>query len=252
MKARLLPLGLLSAALCAIPALAQTETKPDAAKADRSGQMEKRRQEMLKRFDQNGDGKLDDEEKAAMKEAMKQERGPRGSGDIGSLGGPGQPDDPAGRMDRFRQEMLKRFDKNGDGKLDEAEQAEADKARAEFIQKRGGPEAARMREEMIKRFDRDGDGKLDADELADLEAARQQMQQLGGAGRFREQMMKMFDKNGDGVLDEAERAEAAKFREEQVRRFDKNGDGKLDPEERAEALKAFMTEHPEMAPPPGQ
>jgi Ca2+-binding EF-hand superfamily protein len=216
MKARPLFLGVLSAALCAIAAPAQTETKPAPAptpvKADNSGQMEKRRQEMLKRFDLNGDGKLDEAEKAAMKETLKQEKTLRGSGDIGSLGAPAAPvPGPGGEVhnDRFFKEL-------------------------------------------IKRFDRDGDGKLDASELADMEAARQQMQQNGGGARFREQMLKMFDRNGDGVLDEAERAEAAKFREEQIKRFDKNGDGKLDQEERAEALKAFLAEHPDMAPPPGQ
>ena len=68
MKARLLSLCLLSAALGANPALAQTEAKPDAPQADKSGQMEQRRLERLKRFDLNGDGQLDPEERA---EAMK-------------------------------------------------------------------------------------------------------------------------------------------------------------------------------------
>ncbi len=214
MKARCRIPCLLAVAFCATAALAQTpaEPKPDATKADRSGQVEKHRQEMLKRFDVNGDGKLDDAEKAVMKEALKQEKTLRGSGDIGSLGAAGEPGPgPGGEV-------------HGD----------------------------RFFKELIKRFDKDGDGKLDASELADMEAARQQMQQNGGGARFREQAIKMFDKNGDGVLDEAERAEAAKFREEQIRRFDKNGDGKLDQEERAEALRAFMTEHPEMVPAPGQ
>lgn len=218
MKARPLFLCLLASVLGAIPAHAQTETKPDAPKADKSGQMEKRRQEMLQRFDKNGDGKLDDEEKAAMKAALKQEREAAkvsGSGDIGSLGGgAGQPGPGADapRGDRFIQEMIKRFDKDGDGKLDAAELGEALKARLAGGQGGfGGPG--------------------------------------GAAGPMRGQMMKMFDKNGDGVLDESERAEAQKYRDEQIKRFDKNGDGVLDADERAEAMKAFMADHPELVPP---
>jgi Ca2+-binding EF-hand superfamily protein len=212
MKARPFFLCVLSAALCAIPARAQDEAKPEAPKADKSGSMEKRRQEMLKRFDLNGDGKLDDEEKAAMKAAQKQERAVRGSGDIGSMGtGQGEmaPGGEPPRADLFVRELLKRFDKDGDGKLDAAELAEMMKARAAA----GG-------------------------------------QGMGAAGgQFRQQILKMFDKNGDGKLDDEERAAAEKFRDEQLKRFDKNGDGQLDAEERAEAMKAFLSDHPEMAPP---
>jgi len=209
MKARLLPLSLLAFALGGIPARAQTDDPPPAPKPDHSGDMEKRRQELLARFDKNGDGKLDDEEKAVMRATLKKEKeaGPHGSGDIGSMGG-GESAGPTG-VDRFALEMIKRFDKDGDGKLDAAELAEALKAR-------GGFGAA-------------GPG--------------------GPGGQFREQMMKMFDKNGDGVLDENERAEMIKFRDEQIKRFDKNGDGVLDAEERAEAMKAFMADHPEPVPP---
>ncbi len=202
----------LLAALCAIPAPAQDGAKPATAPADKSSAMEKRRQEMLKRFDLNGDGKLDDAEKAAMKEAQKQQRTVRGSGDIGSLSATGEPG-PGGeppRADLFVRELLKRFDQDGDGKLDAAELTEMMKARA---------------------------------------AAGSQGMNGGPGGQFRQQMLKMFDKNGDGRLDDDERAAAEKFREDQIKRFDKNGDGQLDPGERAEAMKAFLTDHPELVPP---
>jgi Ca2+-binding EF-hand superfamily protein len=199
MKARRLALCLLSAVLGAIPALAQTD-----AKAADAGQMEKRRQEMLKRFDLNADGKLDDAEKAAMKAARKKPEAVPGSGDIGSLGG-GEAAG-AGRGDRYLKELLKRHDKDGDGKLDEAELAE-----------------------LIKNRNAAGPGSPGA--------------------RPREQMMKLFDKNGDGQLDPEERAAAEQFRVDQVKRFDRNGDGQLDPEERAEAMRAFLADHPELAPP---
>jgi len=190
MKASSVFLGLLTAAFLALPAGAQDEAKPaavpaDAPKADRATEMAKRREELIKRFDKNGDGKLDEEEKAAAKEAMKMEGGGRGP---------------------------------------------------------GGAEGEKRRAELLKRFDKNGDGKLDDEERAEMEKARQLIQRNGGMDRFRQEILKRFDKNGDGVLDDAERAEAQKFRQEMIRKFDRNGDGKLDDEERAEALKSFMTE----------
>ena len=60
---------------------------------------------------------------------------------------------------RMRKHLLKKFDSNGDGKLDDAERAKAKEA---FQAKR---------KEMIKRFDADGDGELSKDEM---EAAKEQ------------------------------------------------------------------------------
>lgn len=64
-----------------------------------------RKAAMLKKFDKNGDGKLDDSEKEAAKTAMKERREER------------------------HKKILARFDKNGDGKLDDAEKAAAKAAR---------------------------------------------------------------------------------------------------------------------------
>lgn len=60
---------------------------------DRKG----RKAKMLKKFDANGDGKLDDQERETMKNAMKARHA----------------------------ELLKKFDANGDGRLDESERAAA-------------------------------------------------------------------------------------------------------------------------------
>ena len=65
------------------------------------------REEMLKQFDKDGDGELNESEREAMRTAM--------AARFGSQGGPGS----GQRMNR--EEMLKRFDKNGDGELDESE-----------------------------------------------------------------------------------------------------------------------------------
>jgi HlyD family secretion protein len=69
------------------------------------------REEMLKQFDKNGDGEIDETEREAARAAMMARSG--GPGGRGTNAGP-----------RFnREEMLKRFDKNGDGRLDDEEQA---------------------------------------------------------------------------------------------------------------------------------
>ncbi|MFO1492089.1 MAG: EF-hand domain-containing protein [Kiritimatiellia bacterium] len=52
-----------------------------------------------------------------------------------------------------KEEVLKKFDANGDGKLDDTERAAARKA------------AEERRAEFIKKFDTDGDGKLSPAEL---------------------------------------------------------------------------------------
>lgn len=75
------------------------------------------REAMMKEFDKNGDGELDEEERAAMRETLRQR--------FGAGGGPGG---GRGQMPN-REELLKRFDKNGDGELDEEER---EAMRAEF------------------------------------------------------------------------------------------------------------------------
>jgi Ca2+-binding EF-hand superfamily protein len=80
--------------------------------------------EVLKRFDKDGDGKLNDAERAAAKKA-REERG-------GRPGRPGQPGGGGGSGDgKLREEILKRFDKDGDGKLNDEERAAAKKAHDE-------------------------------------------------------------------------------------------------------------------------
>jgi hypothetical protein len=112
------------------------------------------------------------------------------------------------------QEILKKFDKDGDGKLNDAERAEAMKARGGAPGAGGRPDPARM-QELIKKFDKDGDGKLSDAERQEAMKARGAAPggKPGEGGRpSREELIKKFDKNGDGQLDEAERAEAMKAR----------------------------------------
>ena len=94
------------------------------------------REEMVKKFDKDGDGKLSDEEKAAAKTEMEAKRA----------------------------EMHKEFDKDGDGKLSDDER----KAMHEAY--------------MLKKFDKNGDGKLSDEEKATAEAARKEMEAKRGKG----------------------------------------------------------------------
>ena len=67
-----------------------------------------------------------------------------------------------------QKKLLKQFDKNGDGKLDDAERAQADKAIEQFRDR-----AEKRRAEILKRFDKDGDGELNEAERAEAEKAHE-------------------------------------------------------------------------------
>lgn len=140
-------------------------------------------------------------------------------------------------------EAVKKFDGDGDGKLNEAERAAAREA---FESKREEKIAA-LKEKHPKaftHFDKNGDGKLDQGER---EAARKHLAEAKAH----------HDVDGDGKLSEEERAAAreamgakreehlAKFKEKHPKafaHFDTNGDGALDPAER-EAARAKLGQH---------
>ncbi|HEY9249356.1 MAG TPA: EF-hand domain-containing protein [Rariglobus sp.] len=105
---------------------------------------------VIKRYDTNQDGKLDEDEVAAVKEQM-------------LMATQEKRDETRERLKERQAEWLKEFDKNGDGKLDEAEKKAMEtalRARAEKTPR------------MMKRLDADGDGKLSDAEWA---AAREKL-----------------------------------------------------------------------------
>jgi Ca2+-binding EF-hand superfamily protein len=91
--------------------------------------------DVLKAFDKNGDGTLDEQERKAMFESRK------------------------AAAENFRKAREKKFDVNGDGTLDEQER----KAMIAEMQKRRANTAPRM-QELFKRFDKDGNGTLSDEE----------------------------------------------------------------------------------------
>lgn len=103
---------LVTLALFSAPARAQGEGGKKAQGKDRPS-----REEALKKFDKNGDGKLDQEERMAMREATREKASEKAKS--------------------RRDEMLKRFDTNKDGKLDDAERKTMQES---FKEKRKGKE----------------------------------------------------------------------------------------------------------------
>ena len=111
--------------------------------------------------------------------------------------------------------LLKRFDTNKDGKIDESE----------FAVMRA------KRKENRTKWDTNGDGKLDDTEKATRKETNKskRLEKMQSKPR----LMKRFDTNGDGKLDDNEIAQMKAKRKENRAKFDTNGDGKLDANERA-------------------
>jgi len=163
----LLPAGSISGVLYA-------DSNADGQRFDQSTQRDEAPLPKARVFlDKNGDGKLDPTEMAAARQAMQGQGFPgAGKGGPGMGKGPGGPGEGNGPG---REAILKRFDKNGDGQLDETERAAARKA----MEERGGGAGPGNgngpgREEILKRFDKDGDGKLNEEERAAAMKAREE------------------------------------------------------------------------------
>lgn len=167
------------------------------------------------------------------------------------------------------QELLKRFDRDGDGRLNEQER----QLMSQEVQKRAGQGNANRpsREEVIKRYDKNGDGQLDAQELAALRSQMAKTRDGAGSrppndnrreGTNNRGLIERFDTNKNGRLDPEEQQKAREAmqrrqgnpqqrppqpgnrqsgtsREQVLQRFDANGNGRLDPEEQEKARAAF-------------
>jgi hypothetical protein len=133
--------------------------KTVALQAPQQGQAEResKRQELLKRFDANGNGQLDPDEREAARKAMQQRKGKPGAkkqkqgtspsnqpenqppaanataekeATAESRNGRATEDEPA-RESELERSLLKQFDFNGNGQLDDDERRAARKALAE-------------------------------------------------------------------------------------------------------------------------
>ena len=149
-----------------------------------------RRAEILKKFDKNGDGKLDETERAAMRAAAKEKAQARKA-----------------QLERRKAQLIKEFDKNGDGKLDESERAAARSAvKARRTPSAQSPQSAQEIHKKIR--DLQAQIKTEEEKLHKLSQESKQLRQERRAA-----VLKKFDKNGDGKLDETERAAMRAARE---------------------------------------
>jgi Ca2+-binding EF-hand superfamily protein len=87
-----------------------------AAPGEDNGKRAELRQKVLQKFDKNGNGQLDPDEREAAKEAMQKRREQGGGKGQGGRSGI----DP-----ERRRKFMEKFDTDGDGKLNEAERAAA-------------------------------------------------------------------------------------------------------------------------------
>jgi|GEM_PF-2537274 len=156
-------------------------------------------------------------------------------------------DEFSGRM----RHMLKKYDKDGDGKLNEEERAAAKEDLKKQVENYKKLEAEVV-SKIIRRFDQDGDGKLNETELKLMLAA--QRRDIDNA-RFRE-MKASFDKQFPSKphfdyfkvlninIEKLDFEQRRKVHETYVailetlgKKYDKNGDGKLERPELNEMLK---------------
>lgn len=168
---------------------------------------------------------------AMLATAMPQEAEARGGpGGRGGRGGQGMGMEGGGvgamkgalgerQMRGNREEMMKKFDADGDGKLSETERTAARDAR---------------KAEMVAKFDKNGDGVLSDDERPAPPAG-------GRGGKKRAEAVAKYDADGDGKLSEAERASMREARKaELLVKYDTDGDGALSDAERQAAKKRMM------------
>jgi Ca2+-binding EF-hand superfamily protein len=198
--------------------------------------------EMLKRFDKNGDGKIDDNERAEAKDLVMREQMDRQAARAAAVAPAPKPAEvgkPNAEKEKMaaanspapganpgaamRAELIRNLDKNGDGKIDEVERADGIYYLSANIEKYPA---------MKQRFDRNNDGKLDDRERIALDEGLQQI--VSGVGPMGPGMRPGRD--GPMPLE----AMPPAMREQAVKRFDKDGDGKLAEAELA-AMQSEMT-----------
>jgi Ca2+-binding EF-hand superfamily protein len=147
------------------------------------------------------------------------------------------------------EEILQRFDKNHDGRLDDDEKADAHEV---MLQEQMGKEEQQASAQALKEwealasdlFDRNFDGRIDPVER--LEALA--FVERDDPAAVRETLLLRFDRNRDGKLDEAEQREANAYatehrgelmREVLFKRYDVNANGHFEPEEKMAIRAAF-------------
>jgi Ca2+-binding EF-hand superfamily protein len=184
--------------------------------------------------------------------------GPQSAAQEMSMGGKPVPAAPpttptAAKPVSRAQEILNRFDKNKDGRLDDDEKADAHEVMLqEQMAKEAPPASAEgigyFQALALELFDRNHDGQIDEAERAAATA----FVERGDLAVTRETLLRRFDLNRDGKLDEAERRESQAYasehrgelmREILLKRYDVNLNGQFEPEEKT-AIRADLMNVP--------
>ncbi len=185
---------------------------------------ESKRKRVQQVYDENGDGVLDEDERARLREDLAERR--ENASGYRKL------------IHKKRRNKSRRvrwaFDANSDGVLDEDERAEL----VEAMQAR----CLERRANILEEFDANNDGELDENEREAAKEARRARHQ-----EKREEILETYDSNGDGRLDREERqalkgdlVDRYEDRRNLIKaEFDANQDGELDEDEIA-ALKAAI------------
>lgn len=188
-------------------------------------------------FDADGDGILSEEERNAMRQAMRDEWMARM--DLDGDGELSREERNAARQAMFEnsdrgQEMMRRFDADGNGVLDEGEQAAMEAYQQEQRDQR--------RQQELARYDSDGDG-----ELSRQERQVQREEQRQNWGQMMEDARVEFDRDGDGELniEESQEAYAVYMQRREIDRFvakyDSDGNGTMDTADYSAFLTAYET-----------
>jgi Ca2+-binding EF-hand superfamily protein len=181
--------------------------------------LKKKREEQTKKYDLNGNGRLDaDEWKALSDDRMKawKERDPQGHANWVK-----QQEQMQASWRKQQEEQLKKYDANGNGKLDPDEwRAVGEDQNRQWKQQQA---------DQLKKYDANGDGKLDADEWKAIgedrmNEWREQNPEAAAAyekqqARWKQQQadyLKKWDADGDGKLSHEENEAAWKARREQL------------------------------------
>lgn len=177
----------------------------------------------MAQFDLDGDGILSDEEREAMRKAMREEMMARfdldGDGEIS------REERMAARQGRFEnsdrgQALMRQFDADGDGVLSDEEQAAMDAYNQEQRDAR--------RADQLAQYDTDGDGELSRDERQ-VQREDQQAQR----DDFRQNINDEFDLDGDGQLNIEEQQDAFNTMRERreidqfMNQYDSDGNGSM-------------------------
>ncbi len=221
--------------------------------------------EVIKAFDKDGDGVLNEAEMAALKTAVAKQAA---AYEAGARDGeapahhPAHPAKPAmrGPGPQVPSEVVKAFDKDGDGVLNAEERQQMRDRLQEIFKKYGTEGSAALTPEqiekaaaenpdlaeMLKKFGgprpdgmqgTEGKGRMTRPEGdAPLPGKHMTPQGRRPGMQIPPEVVKAFDKDGDGVLNAEEREQMHAAMKTALSTYDKDGDGKLSAEE-IEALK---------------